>query len=97
MDKGRNTNMKLVDNVSKLFKDNAFTLVEVGVIATRLGVYDKKDEIQRRLYQQMFNEISSEIDKAIPVASESQLQAALEYMVVELSLKPEQRKVKLPG
>jgi hypothetical protein len=89
--------MNLANNVTELFKSNTFNLVEVGVIATRLGIVDKKEEIHRRLYQQMFDEISDEIDKAMPVASESQLEATLEYIVSRIKLRPEQRKVKLPS
>jgi hypothetical protein len=72
--------MNLVDKVTKIFKANNFSIVEVGVIATRLGIGDKKEEIHERLYERMFDEIVDEIDKTIPVAPKSALQSALEYM-----------------
>jgi (p)ppGpp synthase/HD superfamily hydrolase len=86
--------MKLVDKVNKLFEAKEFSLVEVGVIAMRLGIEDKKEEIHERLFKQMFDEIRAEIDKAIPVASKSELQSTLEYIENRISLRPEQRKVK---
>lgn len=71
---------KLVDTVNKLFKDTNFSIVEVGVIAEKLGV-DKKEEIHERHFKNMFDELGDEIDKAIPKASEAQLLEALEYIM----------------
>ena len=81
--------MKLVDKVNKLFKANDFSLVEVGVIATRLGIED--EEIHERHFKAMFDEMVEEIDKAIPVASKSMLQATLEYIQKRITLRPKQR------
>jgi soluble cytochrome b562 len=89
--------MNLADKVTELFKANAFSLVEVGVIAMRLSIEDKKEEIHERLYRQMFAEIVEEIDKAIPLATKGELQATLEYIENRISLRPKQRKVKLPS
>lgn len=72
--------MKLVDKVSKLFKDHGFSIVEVGVIATRLGIEDKKEEIHERHFKQMFAELVDEIDKAMPKGSKAQLLAVSEYI-----------------
>lgn len=85
MNRAREDKMELVAKVKEVFKATNFSIVEVGVIATRLGIED--EEIHERHFKAMFDEIVEEIDTAIPMASKSKLQAALEYIEHRIKLR----------